>query len=177
MGISSQLNDQHETIALTLTDNQLENFSVTNFTYDQLAQLAKIGLIALNNAANNGDEDQQQTQQQQNVEQVDSQQNDTSSTTQTIQQQQCTENNTTTVNEDGSVSTNQVEVHMSDNDDPNILSTNDGQSILIVTPSDADEKVPLRIISNSDEPDLPTTVTISKSSVEITSDVLVESGT
>ena len=40
-----------ETISLTLTDSQLESFSVTNFTYDQLAQLAKIGLLALNNAA------------------------------------------------------------------------------------------------------------------------------
>ena len=172
MGMSSQLNDQHETIALTLTDNQLENFSVTNFTYDQLAQLAKIGLIALNNAANNGDEDQQQ-----NDGGVESQQNDSSSATQTIQQQQqCTENTTTTtVNEDGSISSNhQVEVHMSDKDDPNIPSTNDGQSILIVTPSDADEEVPLRIISNAEEPpDIPTT--ISKPSVEITSDVLVES--
>ena len=39
-----------ETISLTLTDNQLENFSVKNFSNDQLQQLAKIGLIALNNA-------------------------------------------------------------------------------------------------------------------------------
>lgn len=40
-----------ETISLTLTDNQLENFSVNNFSYDQLQQLAKIGLLALNNAS------------------------------------------------------------------------------------------------------------------------------
>ena len=40
-----------ETISLTLTDSQLESFSVSNFTYSQLAQLAKIGLLALNNAA------------------------------------------------------------------------------------------------------------------------------
>lgn len=40
-----------DSISLTLTDNQLENFSVKNFTYDQLQQLAKIGLIAINNAA------------------------------------------------------------------------------------------------------------------------------
>ena len=39
-----------DSISLTLTDNQLENFSVKNFTYDQLQQLAKIGLIAINNA-------------------------------------------------------------------------------------------------------------------------------
>lgn len=43
--------DQSETISLSLTDNQLQNFSITNFTYDQLAQLAKIGLLALTNAA------------------------------------------------------------------------------------------------------------------------------
>ena len=53
-----------DSISLTLTDNQLENFSVKNFTYDQLQQLAKIGLIAINNAAKdprdsseNGDKD------------------------------------------------------------------------------------------------------------------------
>ena len=39
-----------ETISLTLTDNQLHNLSLNNFTYTQLAQLAKIGLLALNNA-------------------------------------------------------------------------------------------------------------------------------
>ncbi|XP_047145209.1 calcium-responsive transcription factor isoform X1 [Hydra vulgaris] len=40
-----------ETLSLTLTDNQLENFSVANLSYEQLAQLAKIGLLVLNNAA------------------------------------------------------------------------------------------------------------------------------
>ena len=56
-----------DSISLTLTDNQLENFSVKNFTYDQLQQLAKIGLIAINNAAKdprdcseNGDKDKKE---------------------------------------------------------------------------------------------------------------------
>ena len=162
MGLS-HLNDQHETIALTLTDNQLEHFSVTNFTYDQLAQLAKIGLIALNNAANNGDEESQQTPQQEEEEEIKSKEEDTSAMTSTTQ---------LIPHEDtvAAVTEHQVEVHMSNRDDPNTLSTNDGESILIVTPSDADEKVPLRIITTADQPGQPT---ITEQSV-ITTDVVVE---
>jgi len=122
------LDDQNDTIALTLTDNQLENFSVTNFSYDQLAQLAKIGLAALNNASKepDGSSPQQET--------ID------------FSQQQIMDN------------TDQVEVHLADKDDPNSLSTTDGESILIVTPSDVnDDKTHLRIIATSENADQPTT--------------------
>ena len=54
--------------------------------------------------------------------------------------------------------TEQVEVHLTDKNDPNSLSTTDGESILIVTPSDVNEdKTHLRIIATSENADQPTT--------------------
>ena len=222
---------QHETIALTLTDNQLENFSVTNFTYDQLAQLAKIGLIALNNAAtNNDDEDEETTtttttmgNHQQQVSQhqqtprssvsgiseshgtdeviVNSNggvvtlstptHNDQQYTTQqqlhhepltlltSKQQQQPLLSTSTSTISVVDATGRQVEVHVANRDDPNMLSTNDGESILIVTPSDADENVQsspaLRIITTEQQQQQqcdfattdssPTTVNIEQSMV------------
>ncbi len=38
------------TFSLTLPEGQLENFSIANLNIEQLQQLAKIGLLALNNA-------------------------------------------------------------------------------------------------------------------------------
>ena len=38
------------TFSLTLPEGQLENFSISNLNMEQLQQLAKIGLLALNNA-------------------------------------------------------------------------------------------------------------------------------
>lgn len=38
------------TFSLTLPEGQLENFSIANLNMEQLQQLAKIGLLALNNA-------------------------------------------------------------------------------------------------------------------------------
>jgi hypothetical protein len=111
-------NDQNETIALTLTDSQLENFSVTNFSYDQLAQLAKIGLIALNNAAKDDPTDDGKSNFQ-----------------------------------------NQKDVIV----EPISFSTSDGESILIVTPNNAEEeKARLRVLTgqNNDKLQLnPQTIT------------------
>lgn len=123
-GPSKQTSDISETIALTLTDNQLENFSVTNFTYDQLAQLAKIGLIALNNATKE-----------------DSVESDQTSTT------EC--------------KLNETEGHQT-------ISMTDGESILVVTPNNAnEEKARLRILTGTlESPDIAVEEAASSTNVE-----------